>query len=182
MSAALHLFSALRAAPPAAAVERMLTVSALLSAVAAPAESTATGRKVTHEVLLDGLLPQGDAGGGGSGGAYRGGLKVREDVGGAGFYVEGLTELAAESEDEVPLPPLSLSALLSPPFSRGGLDWGRGCVQRREPVPAPLTPLPPPAPPPRPASAHARSPRSACGGRPRGRSRELSPTRRVLLV
>ena len=111
MSAALHLFASLRgtAAAPAAG-ERMLTVSVLLSAVAAPAESAATGRKITHEVLLDGLLPQGPpdpadaaaAAGGGGAGAYRGGLRVREDVGGGeGFFVEGLTELAAESEEEV---------------------------------------------------------------------------------
>ena len=66
----------------------MLTVSVLLSTIAAPADSPATGRGVTHEVLLDGLLPQGDpAAAGGGVGAYRGGLRVREDVGGAGFYV-----------------------------------------------------------------------------------------------
>jgi hypothetical protein len=122
MSAALHLFASLRAAPLAEG-ERMLTVSVLLSAVAAPAESAATGRKVTHEVLLDGLLPQGFAadaaadpggGGGGGAGAYRGGLRVREDVGaggaGEGFFVEGLTELAAESEEEVALPEPLLAA------------------------------------------------------------------------
>jgi hypothetical protein len=73
--------------------DRMVTVSALMSAITPPAQSHMTGRQVCHEVLLDALLPHGgDA-------AYRGGLHVREHPR-TGFFVEGLTTVCVTSEAE----------------------------------------------------------------------------------
>ena len=71
----------------------MVTVSCLISAVAPPAQSNLTGRQVTHEILLDGMLPQGEAG------DYRGGLHVREHPT-KGFFVAGLSEVAVDSLTE----------------------------------------------------------------------------------
>ena len=71
----------------------MVTVSCLISAVAPPAQSHLTGRQVTHEILLDGMLPQGEVG------EYRGGLHVREHPT-RGFFVEGLSEVAVDSLTE----------------------------------------------------------------------------------
>lgn len=67
----------------------MVTVSCLLSAVAPPAQSHLTGRQVTHEILLDGMLPQGEVG------EYKGGLHVREHPT-RGFFVDGLSEIAVD--------------------------------------------------------------------------------------
>jgi len=71
----------------------MVTVSCLISAVAPPAQSNLTGRQVTHEILLDGMLPQGEVG------EYRGGLHVREHPT-KGFFVAGLSEVAVDSVTE----------------------------------------------------------------------------------
>ena len=71
----------------------MVTVSCLISAVAPPAQSNLTGRQVTHEILLDGMLPQGEVG------EYRGGLHVREHPT-KGFFVAGLSEVAVDSLTE----------------------------------------------------------------------------------
>ena len=71
----------------------MVTVQCLISAVAPPAQSHLTGRQVTHEILLDGMLPQGEVG------DYKGGLKVREHPT-KGFFVEGLSEIAVDSLTE----------------------------------------------------------------------------------
>ena len=71
----------------------MVTVQCLMSAVAPPAQSHLTGRQVTHEILLDGLLPQGEVG------EYKGGLHVREHPT-KGFFVEGLSEIAVDSLPE----------------------------------------------------------------------------------
>ena len=71
----------------------MVSVQCLMSAVAPPAQSHLTGRQVTHEILLDGMLPQGEVG------EYKGGLHVREHPT-KGFFVEGLTEIAVDSLTE----------------------------------------------------------------------------------
>jgi hypothetical protein len=71
----------------------MVTVSCLMSAVATPVQSHLTGRQVTHEILLDGMLPQGEVG------EYRGGLHVREHPT-KGFFVEGLSEIAVDNVAE----------------------------------------------------------------------------------
>ena len=72
----------------------MLSLSVLMSAITAPVQSNMTGRQITHEVLLDGLLPAGDVG------DYRGGLHVREHPS-KGFFVEGLNEVVINSEEEL---------------------------------------------------------------------------------
>ena len=74
--------------------EAMVSVSALMSAVTPPVSSHMTGKQFTHEVLLDGMLPAGEGAE-----AYHGGLHVREHPR-LGFYVEGLTEVAAHSPEE----------------------------------------------------------------------------------
>jgi len=71
----------------------MITVSCLISAVAPPAQSPLTGRQVTHEILLDGMLPQGEVG------EYKGGLNIREHPT-KGFFVEGLSEISVDSLTE----------------------------------------------------------------------------------
>ena len=71
----------------------MVTVSCLISAISPPAQSHLTGRQVTHEILLDGMLSQGEVG------EYRGGLHVREHPT-KGFFVDGLSEIAVTSLGE----------------------------------------------------------------------------------
>eukprot|EP00960_Hanusia_phi_P015670 461826-Hanusia_phi.AAC.1 len=83
------IFNRLRGDP-----NSMLSLSVLMSAITAPVQSNMTGRQITHEVLLDGLLPAGDVG------DYRGGLHVREHPS-KGFFVEGLSEVVIEKEEEL---------------------------------------------------------------------------------
>ena len=90
LRAATDVFAVLGETDAGPGGKRMVTVSCLISAVAPPAQSNLTGRQVTHEILLDGMLPQGDVG------DYKGGLHVREHPS-TGFYVEGLSEIAVDS-------------------------------------------------------------------------------------